>query len=207
MTTAAERAWRLLAHLRRDPESDALLLGLVRALTSQVERASVVAHGDEGLRPWQALTDPRVAPGWALPYAALWTGGRMPPRRAGETDDEYVARARMAVIYPRGIRRGSAAIALEAARQHLTGDRRIEFRERWEDDPWRLLVVTYAAETPEPALVADAIREVLPAGIVLIHNVLDGQDWQSVLDVGTWGDVRDEFATWGDVRSHIPEED
>lgn len=205
--SAAERAWRLLGHLRHDPESDALLLGLVRALTSELERASLVAHGDATLRPWQAITDPVAAPAWALPYAALWTGGRMPRRLPGESEADYIARARHAVIYPRGIRRGSAAIALEAARRHLTGQRRVEFRERWEDDPWSLLVVTYAAETPDPGAVGAAIREVLPAGIVLTHNVLDGQDWQSVSEIGTWGEVRDEYESWGELRADIPEEE
>lgn len=205
MSAVSDRVLSLLGHLRVDPESDAILEGLVSALCGPLERASLVAHGDEGLRPWQAITDPALAPEWALPYAAQWTGGRMPPRRRGESADAYLERARREVVYPRGMRRGSARAVLEVVRDHLAGDRSVIFRERFGGDPWLLMVVTKPSETPDPEVMAAAAQRVVPAGIVLRLENRSTRDWEEVRTTwATWGDVLTDNASWREVLE-VPE--
>ncbi|WP_217913250.1 hypothetical protein [Miltoncostaea marina] len=198
--TAAERALEHLGFLAVDATSDALLAALVGAWMTGFERAGEVAHGDGELPPWRILTDPAVAPLWALPHAAQWTGGRMPPRRGGETDADYLARARREVVYPRGMRRGSALIAVETAREHLTGERSVIFREGHGGDPWLLMLVTRIAETPDADALRAAVAAVLPAGVVLDHEVRDARDWQLVADTWPdWAAVEAANPTWQQV--------
>lgn len=201
MTTPAERVLSQLRFLA-DPDGapDPLLAGLVEALMTTLDRPALVAHGEPGLPPWRALTDPAVAPAWALPFAAQWTGGRMPPRRPGEPSEDYIARARREVVYPLGMRRGSALTAVEAAREHLTGERTIVFREQFAGDPWQLMVVTRVEETPDPDAMRAAVRRVLPAGVLLVAEVRNERDWAGVFEVwASWADVLSDNATWQEV--------
>jgi hypothetical protein len=190
----------LLEHLRIDPTSALLLERLVGALLSQIERSSLVGHGDETFRPWEVLTDPATAPLWALPYAAQWTGGRMPPRLQGEDDVAYTARARHEVVYPRGMLRGSAATVLQAVREQLTGNREVIFRERFGGDPWLLMIVTRESETSDQDAVHAAAYEVLPAGISLNLEHRNARDWAEIMATwGEWDDVLSDNADWQEV--------
>lgn len=198
--TPAEQALEHLAYLGYDVESDELLAALVSAFMAPLVRASLVALGDETLRPWQAITDPAAAPLWAMPHAAQYTGGLMPERLEGESDTDYLARARHEVVFPRGMRRGGWAAALAAARRHLTGTRTVLFRERFGGDEWALGVVTRVAETPDPDAVEAAVLEVLPAGVELHYTVRDTKDWEHVRTTYfAWAIVDSDNATWQEV--------
>lgn len=198
--TPDEQALAHLGFLEVDPESDDLLAALLRALMSQLVRPALIALGDETLRPWQAISDPAAAPLWALPHAAQYTGGQMPARQPGESDDAYLARARHEVVYPRGMRRGSAAAVLSAARLHLTGTQTVVFRERFGGDPWLLGVRTRVDETPDPPAVEAAIREVLPAGIVLDFDVRDTRSWDEIrTGYFAWAQVETSNDDWQEV--------
>lgn len=179
--SAADDARRFVDHLRVDEASDAILDALVDASLELLDRAYLIAHGDDSMPPLAAVTDPRVAPLWGLPYAAVWVGGEMPGRRPGETDEDYTARARHAVVYPRGMRRGSFEILRSSVAETLTGNRTVMVTERANGDLYALLVQTYAAETPDPAATAAAAYAApIDASLVLAVEVIDGQTYDQL---------------------------
>lgn len=111
--------------------------------------------------------------------------------------------------------RGTTQAIKDAAKATLTGDRDVVLRERDpvaliangfpstpEDDAYGLTVITYTSQTPDPAATEAAIRKVIPGGIILNFEVLDGQDWQLVKNnYATWADVKATYPTWQHVRT------
>lgn len=71
-----------------------------------------------------------------------------------------------------GRRRGTRAAIEAAAKKTLTGGQQVFIYEKWGGDAYTLRVVTYTAETPDPAATEAAIRRQKPAGIVLIYEVV-----------------------------------
>ncbi len=195
MSAAGDRAAAfVLAALGHDPTSDGLLDGLTRGLLDPFDRTSEVAHGGE--YPWQLLTDPAVAPLWALPYAGQWTGGRMPARFAGESDVDYEARARAELTRPRGMRRGSPQSLKSLAQSYLTGSKTAVFAQRIGGVMYDHAIYVYAAECPSlPALQAAVnAPDVIPAG----HKIT-----VSTIVPGTWtvGLMEDVF--YGDTVAEL----
>jgi hypothetical protein len=213
MSVLADRAVRLVDYLRiGDPVSDALLEALVRGLLDPADRLSLVAHGDGTIGPWAAITDPGVAELWALPHAAQWTGGVMPPRALGESDSDYLARARAEVVQPRGMRRGSAPARQVAARPHLTGTRTVRVAERLDGDPWEVGVLVLEAELSDIAALEAAVNDpdVITAGMRAVVDFLPPDLAWTVLELeGTYYgrtvlDLEGDFATVLDLESHTP---
>lgn len=190
MTVMTERVQRLLEYLKIDPESDALLEALNEALLAPAERLSLVAHGDgAAIRPWAAITDPAVAELWALPFAAQWTGGRLPTRLASETDPEYTERARAEALSPRGMHRGSAAALKVAAETRLTGTRSVRIVQLLGGDVWAVGVLVKASEAPDPAALEAAVNddEVITGGMKAEVIYSDQPLWQEA--TRTWSAV------------------
>jgi hypothetical protein len=126
MSAMSDRAEQHLGHLElegRDVVHLALLRGLARGFLAPADELSRAAHGDAAAGPWQSLTDPRFASDAQLAYAAQWTGGTMPTPLPGETAAAYARRARLEVLRPRGILRGSPASLELVAQAYLTGSR------------------------------------------------------------------------------------
>lgn len=192
MLTAAERVISQNQQLRVDPTSDALLDQLITALCLPFEMLVLIAFGDPalGIQPGQVLTDPAVAPLELLPHAAQYTGGRMPARLPGEPDADYLLRARISVVRPRGMIRGTADALAETARTFLTGAKYVAVFERVNDDPWQVNVLTRTSQTPNPAAVLTAITdpEVIPAGVQVTLTVSDApiiDEWTREIDATT----------------------
>lgn len=199
--TAAERTLAFLRHLFVDEESDDLLIGWTTALATALERAALVAHGDATVPPGAALRDPRVAPDWALPSAAQWTGGTLPAPFPDEPADDYVARARVAVVRPRGMRRGGGQALIDIVRPLLTGpwdERYVLIVEQYGGDSWSTLVVTRAAQTPDPAQIVAACNA---ADVVVAGEKIEHADSDAVLWVEAelaWDDA-DPASSWSTV--------
>lgn len=190
-TVMARRAQQLLDYLRTDPGSDGLLDALTFALLTPAGRLSLVAHGDLAgtVGPWQGLTDPAVCDLWALPYAAQWTGGVLPDRKAGETDADYGARARAEAIRPRGMRRGSPESLAVVAREYLTGSRTVRVVQRPGGEPWTVNVHVKAGEAPDHAALEAAVNDPLVITAGVRATVIYGD--QPLWDEATvaWADV------------------
>jgi hypothetical protein len=125
---------------------------------------------------WTALLDVDRAPADALAFLAQFVG----------VD---------------GFKRGSAGAVRAAAQQYLTGARRVIFRER-DGGAYRLTVITYTADTPDPAAVLRALLAQKPAGIILTHLVENGQDYQQVRTIhATYAAVKAAYPTYGAMTS------
>lgn len=180
----------LMEHRRIDPENDAILDSIVGALADTGERLSVIAYGDEDAAPpipaGSALNDPAVAPLWSLAHAALYVGARLPGRLPGESEVDYMARARDAVVYPIGIKRGTHEAVRRAVQPFLTGTKTVSIVDQAGGDPYALLVRTITSETPFPSAVREALegsyvsggtRGAIRAELVLDYVVASSVTW------------------------------
>jgi hypothetical protein len=161
MALVADRLRVLLEHRRidGDVENNAILDAICDAIGDAADRVGVVAFGDvaAGIPAGRALSDPSVAPTWALPHAALYTGAvPLPGRYAGESDVDYYARARDAAVYPLGIRRGTHEAIRRTVQPLLTGSKQVFIADDFGGD-YDLLVRTIVAETPDPVAVEAAL--------------------------------------------------
>jgi hypothetical protein len=199
-----ERAVSLISYLYVDDvTADSLLEQRMRGMTDPAEQLSLVCHGDGGsITPWAALTDPRVAEIWALPYVAQWIGGVVPQRRAGETDDDFLPRARLELIHPRGmLRGGQTSLRIIAASFGATSIRVVE---RPGDDLWSADVLVKPSQIGSNAAALTAALndpEVVAAGFETIVLISDAP----LIDEGTVtidsvaGTVTIDSATINDV--------
>jgi hypothetical protein len=211
MSVMAQRALGLLDYLHVDSESDALLDALVLALFDPADRLSLIAHGDgETTGPWATITDPTVAPLWAIPHAALWTGANPPARRVGETDSDYLARARVELSHPRGMLRGSARSLRIVAQQpqYLSGTRTVRIAERFGGALWQVGVLVLAAEVVDLAALTAAANDpdIIPAGMQAIVDFLPADSAWTVAEMEstyydrTIADMEATFATVADLE-------
>jgi len=155
--TVADRLSTLLAsrYIDDDPENNAVLDALIGAIADAAARLAVIAYGTDTIPPGDALDDPSVAPTWSLAHAGLYTGGIMPGRKAGESITTYLARARDALVYPMGIKRGTEEAVRRAAAPYLTGTKTVFISVG--GSPYTLVIRTITAETPDPAALQLAI--------------------------------------------------
>lgn len=191
--TLGSRVSGLIDYLLVDAESDRLLFILVLAILGQTDRLSLVCHGDDTMESWQAITDPAVAPLWALPYAAQWTGGTMPARLVGETDTAYLDRARLEVLHPRSMRRGGPTSLRIAAQAHLTGTKTVQVVQFFAGDEWQIGVLVKADEAPDHAALEAAVNDdqVINAGMKAV--VVYG-------DVPLWAEAS---RTWQEMAAGV----
>lgn len=215
MSTPADRALALLTHLlvSGDSESNALLDALVRGWMTGSEPLGLIAYGDETRRPWQVLTDPAAAELWSLPHASQYTGGTLPARLPGETDIDYLVRARSAALSPAGMYRGAQRAITEAVRPHLTGQRRVVVIPAPGGDIWSVIVITYLAETPDQDAVIEAIEGVptvhpgvVAAGIVVDYRVGGGwtiAELEAEYAGQTIADMEADFTTIGQLETRM----
>jgi hypothetical protein len=171
----------------------ALLPALVDALVADLAATdALLTVGDDDLASASLATlGATPFPHWLGQFAGL----RVP---AGLT----VADAR-SYVAGRGGARGGTPVALRtAAAGRLTGTRRVDLIER-DSSPWRATVVTYSAETPDPAAVLTAATGEKPVGIVLTHQVRLGQSLgQLAATPLTLGDLRSQ--TYDQIRRTVP---
>lgn len=138
------------------PSSDQILEAIIGGIADGAERLGIVAFGNTDVPVGRALTDPSVAPDWALPHAALYTsGGLLPGKKAGEADADWLARARDAAVYPLGIKAGTNEAIVRTVQPLLTGTKTVFITVG--ADPYTVVVRTLPAETPDQAAVAAAI--------------------------------------------------
>lgn len=193
----ADRAWKLMnatGLVGVDAESDRLMEGIVRGVLDAALPLSLAAHGDGVSGPWVLLTDPERAPLEALPYAVQWTGATVAPRLEGETDDDYLPRARLEARRPRGMFRGSERALLDVARPFLTGASEPRITPAAGGDIWTVLFVVASAGVRDavaleralndPAVIAAGMRAVLVLSDVPVWDELT-MTWDAET-TGTW---------------------
>jgi hypothetical protein len=195
MPTAADRALGLLPFMRVDEQSDTVLEALVTAWMTGLERPAEVGYGE----PWQALSDPAVAPLWALPHAALYTGGSMPVRVPGEDDTTFLLRARAEVVRPRGMRRGAWSALAIRIQSTLTGTRFVSIVEWVDGSPWKLAARVRDDELPDLDATYRAANaaDLIPAGMHVEIVAATGPVWDE-MGAETWDSMT--TTTWDDLE-------
>jgi hypothetical protein len=182
-----DRGWALL-----------LLIGLLAQPFAEVDE--LVGETNDG-PGWSILFDVDRTPGKWLAFPAALIGARP---AEGLTDDQR----RNHIKEVGGVQRGTPAAIQSAARAHLSGMQRVTFLER-DGGAWRDTLITYTAETPDPAAVVAAITDptIKPAGRKITHRVDPG--WtvgqlEAAYSTRTVGDIEAGFATVGDLESNLP---
>jgi hypothetical protein len=162
------------------------------------ELHDVVRDTDDG-PGWSPLLDPARCPAWALPWLAQFAGVTLTP---GLSEQEW----RDEITSPPAFERGTPQAIIDATARTLTGDQRVTLRER-DGGPWLLTVITYTAETPDPAAAERAARSQKPIGLLMTFRVDPGWsvgELEDTYSTRTTGDVETGFSTVGDLESNLP---
>jgi hypothetical protein len=178
------------------------LADYLTAIGGMFGEVELYAMADDDELGWSILLDPDAAPVQALPYLAQYVGERLPVGLDEAGMREWIKDAP-------NQRRGTVESIVRVAQRYLTGQRTVAVRERsgtGANPEDYLTVQTYTTETPNPAVTfSDLRRDVVPADIVLTHNVMDGQAWADVkLTYPTWAAVKAAYATWESARVQMP---
>jgi Carbohydrate binding domain len=157
-----------------------------------------------GYPAWAVVMDVDTAPFKALPWLAQFVGVTIPNQGPEETDIDYDARVRAYIKATPGFSRGSPDALIAAVQQTLTGAKTVYLRERY-GGAYRMEVVTITSQIPDPAATLRAILSQKPAGIVLTHSVVAGQDFQILYETHTtFQDVYTGYATMQGVYLDLP---
>lgn len=191
-----DRMYRRLPELYRD--ADALEdFDLLRFLSLVVDQASEMEAIYERLAVGEHLDAQAADAAW-LPWLAQLLGVRLV---AGLTEVE----TRDAVSSgSSGWRAGTKAAVAAAAQSVLTGTRYAKVYDHSTStgaglgtaSEWDVLVVTRSSETPDPAVVLDAIvrKRAKPAGVVLHHQDYES-DWAALEALGSWNAI-EALGSW-----------
>jgi len=173
------------------------LLKFVSALAGRLEEVYDLARDRDDVQGWSPLFDADNASMSVLRYMAQFVGVRL---IAGLTDEQQ----RLRVKETSGFARGTVAAIAGAARQTLTGQRRVLIYER-DTSAYHFTVRTYEIETPDPALTEAVLRAEKPAGLVMTYETAAGASYTD-LDTayGTFDDEKAAFGTFTDQALWIP---
>lgn len=151
---------------------------------------------DTDSRPgWSKVLDPDLAPIAWLGWMAQFHGVRL---LLGLAEAEQRARVKSTD----GFQRGTPGAIVGAAQQYLTGTKTVYLVER-HGSAYRLTVTTVNSETPTPALVAEAIGEQKPAGIVMVHALVTGANYNALRDThADYNEVKALYSTYNEVLSN-----
>jgi hypothetical protein len=162
------------------------------------ELHDIVRDTDQG-PGWSPVLDPARAPVKALPWLAQFAGVTLTP---GATETDW----REEITSPPAFQRGTPQAIIDATARTLTGDQRVALRER-DGGPWDVTVITYTAQTPDPAATERAARSQKPAGLLMTFRVDPGWsvgEIETAYSTRTVGDIEAAFATVGDLESNLP---
>lgn len=158
----------------------------------------IVRDGPNGEPGWSSVLDLERAPSEWLPWLAQLGGARVLPGL-----DDAGQRARIAGTD--GMKRGSPGALRAAAQQYLTGNKYVILNERLGGNAWQLGIRSLDSETPDPALVLNAINEQKPAGIVLSYATVPGQTYDALATAfDTYTDMEAAYATYSALSTNLP---
>lgn len=167
------------------------LLTIGEAIGRMVQDVDDLARDREAGIGWSAIVDRLRVPAAGLAWLGQMTGVRVTAGAGADVQRAEIANAA-------GFRRGSPAAMIGAARAHLTGAQTVVLRER-DGGAYRLTVITYADQTPDPAAVERALIAQKPAGVVLLYLTQTGQDYATL--AGAYADYAAVAATYADYHA------
>lgn len=183
-------------HGERWSGDPAPLLALANAIGGMLAPLDDLIRSTPAGPAWSALADSDRIPAEALPWLGQFVGVRV-------TRGSDPATQRAEILRAAGWGRGTPAAMVAAAQATLTGGQIVVFRERHES-PYRVRVITYTSQTPTPATTAAELLAQKPAGILLAHAVLDGQDHYSVrAGNANYRDLRARYQSYRAARADL----
>jgi hypothetical protein len=172
-----------------DQENGGALETLVSGISVPMQEVDDYASEVGTRPPWAVLFDLNAIPPKGLDWLAQFVGVSF---KAGVSD----ADKRSAILSTSGFQRGTLAAISAAPLPYLTGSKLMIVTER-DGDPYRLTVITYASQTPDPDAVRSALLSQKPAGIVLNYQVFLGQTYAQLLtNHPTYANVYSTYATY-----------
>lgn len=190
-----ERVYAALAPVAAaDEDHDWPLLRFVEGFCRSLAPVDeLVSDSDDG-PGWSAILDADRCPVEWLPWLAQFAGVVLPPGLTEAQIRQYIKDAPAEA-------RGSLNAMKAAVAPTLTGSGTVLWRER-DTSAYHLTVSTYVSQTPNPTATNAVLQAAKPAGLVLVHQTIPGQDYQKVRDdYATYADLEAAYATYGNVRT------
>lgn len=184
----------------QDSANDWDLLNFCGSVAATCDLIEEIARDDPdtGRPGWAILMDPYEAPSDFLGYLAQFVG-------VTTLDELSDADQRARIVGEAGFVRGTPAALEAAASRYLTGAKTVVFQERSAGNAYNLTVLTYAAETPNSALVLRALLEQKPAGIILDYATISGATYLLLRTTyATYTALKAAFVTYTGVRNNVP---
>lgn len=205
----AARLYQMVAPLAQDdPSFDWSLLILVNAIGQPWQLAEEIVRDTPDGPGWSLLLDVDRCPPQSLGWLAQFVGVRL---RQDDTDEQ----SRERIVETDGFRRGTRQAIIAAARATLIGSRNVFVYERtgtpagpelW--GAYRLAVITYTDETPDPAATLAAVLTQKPGGLVLTYQHILGQTYYMVDQrFDSYAEVDAAYANYGEMARDQPPED
>lgn len=162
------------------------LLNFCEALAGTLfEQVRSYVADREDMQGWSVIFNVDKCPPEALPYLAQFVGVHF-------EDSLTVAQQRAKIKERPAFKRGTVAAILAAAKLHLTGAKFVYMEERTGGQAYKLLMRTFASQTPEPAVTLADILTQKPAGIVL--------DYATMI-FKSYSEVKKEYGTYAVMKA------
>jgi hypothetical protein len=152
------------------PDPDGLLHDLIGAYSHPFREIDELVRDTPQGCGWSVILDVAACPTKGLRWLSQIAGVVLRPQRATETEAQWDAYARAAIVEQAGHKRGTVAAQLSAVRDTLTGTKTARMLERVGGNAWQQTLVTRPSETPNAALTMAAWLTQKPAGIVPTHT-------------------------------------
>lgn len=208
-SVAADAVYGMAPLLAEDERHDYAGTKLVAAPANLIQEVDDLARDqDDGTPGWGHVVDLDRAPLSALDWLAQMAGvdTRLLVQQPGETEVSFADRKRAMARDVAARKRGTPAAMKGAALPTLTGAKILFFYERHQTHAYRLLVMSYASQTPDPGLTEQTLRSQKPAGIVLTYLVITGQTYQQLRDNHTdYTAVDTEYNNYDAARRDEPD--
>lgn len=171
---------------------------VIDALITRIDKV----FPDEGGAPGDTsdLVDPATADASWLQWVAMVYGVVVDPNLT-TAEKRIIIAARPAWLA------GSAGAIGDAVAAFLTGTATVTFNRSFGGNWATVEVVTYTAETPDAAAVADYLsaRDTAPAHVLLVARVAAGASYAQLdTEFGTYADMKAGLTTYEAQRTHIP---
>lgn len=158
--------------------------------------ALLIDPEEDPLVPWQPLFDVDICPEWALPWLAQVVGVKLPTYLTGEQSRQYIKELSFEQI-------GKPETIRNVVQMYLTGDQTVYFRERDNGDPYALEIITIESETPDQVAIDRAIKDSVPAGIIVNYRVVTSWDYQQMTtEGGSYSALPAKFSIYLQLREN-----
>jgi hypothetical protein len=199
----AEEFYRELGQTQPADEANGwpllLLLGAVGSVIGRIH--DLVRDTVGGRLGWTTILNPDLTPAWAL----RWLGRNFVGVELDERLDETAQR--VLVASPPAFSRGTKSGMSQAMAVTLTGGKHTTVYENIAGNPYRLVAISYAVETPDPTATNAAAQTQVPIGMRVDYRTDPGWSVGQFEDAYTGQTIANAeaaFATVNALETRLP---